>query len=117
MRLFPYSVATGDLTEWDVLSDETCSYCATFHDVVDEMYADGHHGMGGAMDILGTETFAQEDGRFVVVVGYRQHPSQTVDADGSVVDDYPGTILYRPRVELVHDGSWRVTGVQMERAA
>lgn len=117
MRLFPYSVATGDLVAWDELSGDACAYCSSAREIVEKIHSAGNHGIGGALDISGSETYVNDDGTFVVVLGLTQHPSQTVDAQGALVEDFPATNRYRPLLALdFDDGSWSVTGVQMDKA-
>lgn len=116
IKLFPYAVATGDLTEWSALSGDACGYCHEARDIVDGIRQAGNHGVGGALDISGSETYLNDDGSYVVILGLTQHPSQTVDADGVLVEDFPSTNRYRPLVELAFEGSWTVTGVQMDKA-
>lgn len=116
IKLFPYAVATGDLTQWRALSGDGCGYCDEARDIVDGMRAAGNHGVGGALDISGSETYLNDDGSYVVILGLTQHPSQTVDADGVLVEEFPSTNRYRPLVALTFEGSWTVTGVQMDKA-
>lgn len=115
MALFPYTVATGDLTDWDVLSGKECKYCASVHGIVDEIYEAGNHGVGGAYDIGVGLPYDRGDGAFVVAIDLTQYPSQTVDTNGAVVDDYPGVVSLRARVALSHRGDrWIVDGVQVD---
>lgn len=117
MKLFPYAVATGDLAAWNKLSGNTCNYCSTVREIVEDIYADGNHGIRGALDITGSEAYLNDDGSFVVILGVTQHPSQTVDSTGSLVEDFPETNRYRPLLGLqFQGGAWTVTGVQMDKA-
>ena len=100
MALFPYTVATGDLTAWDALSGDQCTYCASVRGIVDEIYGAGNHAVGGADDIGVGLPYSRDDGSFVVVVDLTQYPSQTLDAKGEVVEDYPGAVSLRARVAL-----------------
>lgn len=115
LALFPYAVATGDLSAWDALSGDTCKYCASVRNIVGEIYGAGNHGLGGAYDIGAGLPYERDDGSFVVVVDLTQYPSQTLDASGNVVEDYPGVATMRARVALSHPGDrWVVDGVQVD---
>ncbi len=115
--LFPYAVATGDLTGWSTLSGTECGYCTEAQKIVEDIHRAGNHATGGALDISGSETYINDDGTLVVILGLTQHPSQTVDPAGALVEDFPATNHYRPLIALSFDrGAWTVTGVQMDKA-
>lgn len=114
MSLFPYAAATGDLDEWDALSGPSCTYCANVRALIAEIHTDGFHSTGGAFD-LGYGSSALYDGAHLVEIDYRQYPSRTVDADGTVVEDFPDTVDYRAHLELIwSNGTWAVSGANIE---
>ena len=41
ISLYPYVYATGDLTEWDAMSEEGCVFCGSVHDNVTELHESG----------------------------------------------------------------------------
>ncbi len=47
MELYNYVIATGDLTEWDAVSDPGCEYCASVHDDVAALVDAGGRYDGG----------------------------------------------------------------------
>ena len=49
MDLYNYVIATGDLTEWDALSDPACEFCADTHDRVAAVYVPGGRFEGGLL--------------------------------------------------------------------
>lgn len=112
MSLFPYLFATGDSGTWEALSGPSCGYCSG---VVDSMRADlakQRHSEGGAIEVLesGASTFDSAD--FVTWVTFIEHPSQTVDHAGHVVEDFPDTRHSRATLLLKWDGTgWQVNGV------
>ena len=57
LSLFPYVVATGDLTAWDALSGQSCTYCSSVREFVTEIHDAGHHGEGGAFELGFTSGF------------------------------------------------------------
>ena len=114
MALFPYAVATGDLGSWNRLSGPDCHYCATLRSIVVEMADAKQHGTGGAYDIGFSTGSALDEDTYILSIELKQYPSQTLDDDGNVVDDYPDVIFYRANIETTWDGSrWIVDGVDM----
>lgn len=115
LSLFPYVVATGDLADWDALSGRPCSYCSSVRDFVTEIHGAGNHGEGGAFELGFTSGFDMGGGEFVVGVEYIETPSQTVAADGTLVEDFPETLSYKANFSLAWTGSrWVVNGVQVD---
>ncbi len=49
MDLYNYVIATGDLTEWDALSDPACEFCANTRDDVAAVYTHGGRYEGGQL--------------------------------------------------------------------
>lgn len=41
ISLYPYVYATGDLTEWDAMSEDSCVFCQSVHDKVTELHQGG----------------------------------------------------------------------------
>jgi len=114
MALVPYAIATGDLSAWDALSGETCTYCANVRAYVVENHGAGHRSTGGALELGFTSGIALGDGEFVVGVTYDEEASRTVTADGRVVDESPAA-TYKANVSLLWSGSaWKVQGVRVD---
>ncbi len=113
--LFTYVVSTGDFTEWDALSGPDCRFCASGREKVEEIFAAGNHGTGGAVDLGFGSAAPDGNGRFVVDVQFTEYPSQVVDAQGAVVEDYPDTLQQTATMAISHDGrGWIVEGVQID---
>lgn len=53
MDLYNYVIATGDLTEWDALSDPGCEFCANTHEDVGTVYSSGGRLEGGRLSVDG----------------------------------------------------------------
>lgn len=116
MSLFPYMVATGDTTQWDALSGQNCKYCANGRAVVREMAASNRHGVGGALEMAFGSALDDGRGLYLVGVQYTEHPSQTVDADGAVVEEFPDTKVLQAHLEIRWEkGAWKVTAARVER--
>lgn len=115
LSLFPYVVATGDLTAWDALSGQSCTCCSSVREFVTEIHDAGHHGEGGAFELGFTSGFDVGGGDFVVGIEYIETPSQTVAADGTVVEDFPENLSYKANFSLTWTGTtWVVNGVQVD---
>nr|WP_243861059.1 DUF6318 family protein [Cellulomonas uda] len=113
--LYSYIVATGDFTEWDALSGPDCRFCESGRESAEEVHNAGNHGTGGAVDLGFGSASAQGDGTFVVDVQFTEYPSQTVNPQGVVVEDFPGTLQLKATMVLSHDGrGWRVEGVKID---
>ena len=112
MSLFPYLFATGDSTTWEQLSGTACGYCSG---VVDELRKDearGRQSEGGALEFLDGGADATGSEEFIAWVTFVQHPSQTIDAQGTVVEDFHETRRTRATLLLEWDGgTWQVNGV------
>lgn len=116
LRLFLYIIATGDLTAWDALAGDECDYCRSGHRIAHEIVTAGHRGIGGAYDVgFGSASRIRRD-RLVAAIDLVQYPSQTVDRDGNLVEDYPETIAFRANMEPSWIGaSWLIDGVTLDR--
>ncbi|GEA79604.1 DUF6318 family protein [Cellulomonas sp. CW35] len=112
MSLFPYVFATGDTTAWDELSGEDCGYCADITDLAAADRSKGYHEVGGHIEFTFASAMDFEDGTFSATIAFDEHPSQTVNSDGEVVEDYPGIKVTQADVSLEwRDGRWLVQGV------
>ncbi len=109
LSLFPYAVATGDLTAVDALSGAGCKYCKHLRRIVTEIHDAGNHGTGGAYELGFTSAIQSGDGDFTVGIEYVETPSRTVAPDGSVVEDFPDTYNMKAVLKLRWSGSsWTV---------
>lgn len=112
VTLMPYARASGDLAQWDALSDEGCGFCNNFYDQVAEL-----HSAGGYAVSVGTEVYSEDGGgpysgdAYIVELGVRLTASADVHNDGSRTEydasDYPEFSLSM----LWRNGQWLVTGV------
>lgn len=117
VQLFPYTFASGDLSEWDALSHPDCVYCASVRSGVEAFLAVGNRSKGGEVtisDTTSTETVAGQV--WLVTFTMTEQPSETVDADENVVEAFPDTKTYDSSVVVVYatDG-WHVREVTHER--
>jgi len=106
MELHEWVYATGDLTEWDRLSGQTCAFCSNVHDAVHDSYADGGRVDNGESDFTDFAISGFDDQ--LVVFGVRLHfevaESTRFDATGrprGVIDGESGDLVLEvaPSVE------------------
>ncbi|WP_147916833.1 DUF6318 family protein [Ruania zhangjianzhongii] len=55
VNLYPYVYASGDLAEWDALSDEGCGFCTNVRDRASELHDEGGFSVGGDVDISSSD--------------------------------------------------------------
>lgn len=117
--LFPYINATGDLVEWNSLSDPDCIFCADSKGSVQEKVAGGQHDEGGALTVTNASAIEVDPGAwYTVTIDFIQDPSVTTDSTGSVVETFSETKTIRSTIVTIwQDGSWRVRGVDSTRAS
>ena len=111
--LYPYVYATGDLAEWNALSDPDCKFCASVDSNAREMALNGQHSEGGATSVLdpvGTEI--EPAVSYSVEMDAVHQPSATVSADGTVVESFPEITRTRWSM-IVHwkGDAWAIRGV------
>lgn len=113
LQLFAYVYATGDLTEWREMSHPECVYCASVSSGVEEMSAASRYAVGGLDTITGVNSTEVESGRWWTVdVDLVQAPSQTLDQDGTVIEDFPDTVGYHMDIAVVSEASrWLIRAV------
>lgn len=117
MELYPYIYATGDLTEWDALSDEGCEFCGNSRSLALELTSDGGYATGGDVEIFAEEGGGPyEDGVYAIQLGVRFAPSTFSYADGTHEEygeaerpDFRLSMLWR-------DEAWIVLGVLADPA-
>lgn len=115
LALYSYIVATGDLAQWDALAAKGCRYCASGRKVAVAIHEAGNHGVGGAVDLHAGTAVLDDDGTFLVDVAFTEYPSQTVSADGALVEDFPDTSEMKATMRLSWSGSaWKIEGVRID---
>jgi len=113
ISLYPYVYATGDLTEWRLLSDPACEFCAMVDGEVEDLHGRGHR-VVGPFAVLSTSGRELEASRWysaeaVVDIG----ESSEFDRQGHLVKtDGAGT--YRTTYSLTWNEGWRVDAVGLE---
>ncbi|MGY4644097.1 DUF6318 family protein [Cellulomonas sp. URHB0016] len=110
LQLFPYAQNTGDAQDLRALSHPECVFCASVIDGVDRLTARNEHAVGGGLTLTDATSTEVDPGRwFSVHLRMAEGPSQELSQSGTLIKDYPGTLMYDVEAAVVHDGSaWSV---------
>ena len=109
VQLFPYVYATGDLTDWNLLSDPECIHCASVRTGVEEMFAAGNHSEGGLFSIQDVTTVQVSSDWWHVALTMVQEPSVTVNAAGTVVEEFPDRKEFQVDIAVIDAaGQWLI---------
>src|SRR5665647_81095 len=113
LQLYPYVYATNDLTEWRELSHAECVYCTSVITNAEAMFGTGNHSVGGLSTMTAVSSTEVTPGQWWSVdVDLVQDPSQTLDSQGELVEDFPETIAYHMDLAVIReDGIWLVREV------
>jgi len=112
MALIPYIAATGDLSRWDAMSGELCKYCANIRSEVREIHLADRSSVGGELEFIETLTWDHRPDQYAVLLRYLEHPSWTVDHDGTVVEEFPGRQYFEADMLVIwRDGAWTIDAV------
>ena len=115
ISLYPYVFATGDLSEWDALSEADCKYCQNVRASVEDQLARGVRGEGSEITVItadGTE-IAHGDA-YAADLEITQAPSFEVTSDGTRVPDGDGG-RFRLHLALWWRDGWLVRAVDATR--
>ncbi|WP_447925044.1 DUF6318 family protein [Georgenia muralis] len=112
LELYPYVYATGDLTEWDAMSDPQCKFCAGVRTKSRELQDLGGRQEGGRMSIIAIDSRPPETSEhFAVWIDAEEEATRRLDSSGNVIEEFPGgTIEFD--IAIAWTGSdWIVRGV------
>ncbi|WP_246857937.1 DUF6318 family protein [Oerskovia sp. KBS0722] len=117
LELYPYVMATGDLTEWDAMTwAELCSFCTASRDRQLQRAAASETYEGGQVSVDVEQSFPLDTliGGYPLDIRLEQAEAVIRDAAGAEKErqgGFTGTF----RVEMLHDGTnWRVLTVGTE---
>lgn len=112
VELYPYIYATGDLAEWDALSDDGCEFCNNSRELALDLTDDGGYATGGAVEVFSEEGGGPyENDVYAIQLGVRFDRSTFRYADGEREEHGEAE---RPEFRLSmlwRDGAWVVLGV------
>jgi hypothetical protein len=91
MELATYAMGSGDLTEWAVVSGQTCRFCDGVRGVVETAYGAHHRIEGRTVDVNDAEVLGQDPqvGVYSVRLGYSLTESSEIDQSGALVYAFP----------------------------
>lgn len=117
LLLYPYVYATGDLTEWRVLSHPECEFCASVISNVEEMLAKGESARGAETVIGDVQSVKITRDYFHVELTASQGAGFSYGPDGAEIGrSEPGT--YHMAVGVVHEnGAWSIRVATREARA
>lgn len=116
VKLFPYSLATGDLEAWDQISAESCEHCDLIRGNITEIYDAGGYATIDPYEILGVSSTPSSDvdGDWLVYVEAVAAEARIFDEDGAEMESCSSgrsksTVLLRH-----NDNSWQVVEAHSE---
>lgn len=113
LELYPYIMATGDTTEWDAMSFETCDSCARLREQAAEIKAKGETFSGGETTVSVTETYSRDDltGIYPLDATISQEKQRTVDRSGNETWTLPAETSHS-RIEVGRNSdAWVIVAV------
>ncbi|MGV8968134.1 MAG: DUF6318 family protein [Cellulomonas sp.] len=115
IALYSYAYASGDLSEWQAMSDPECVFCAGLTTDVQGAVADGSTVVGGELTIISSEASAAPAANiFRVDLTVSQTAYEAVDKSGTITSSGPGTKSASITAALEHDLTWIVRAATTE---
>ncbi|MFC8190219.1 DUF6318 family protein [Cellulomonas sp. NPDC057328] len=117
LQLYPYAYASGDLSEWDSMSDPACGFCTNVRSNVTRLQETGHRDDESTVTVVSqsaAEIVAGESYSALVVVD--QTPSRELAPDGTVVSSDEGG-RFEMTFALSWKDGWRVAEVDVARVS
>ena len=116
VSLYPYVYATGDLTEWDAMSEDGCVFCGSVHDNVTELHESGGWADPWSQTVT-ADSYGNDpdnDARFVVPIKVESVPGLVhTGADSRTPTSSATTRTESIKVQLIWtDDSWIVEEAQ-----
>jgi hypothetical protein len=115
LELFPYSLNTGDLTGWTLLSHAECIFCGGLSDEVKRQSRLGQHQEGTVMTIRSATGVELRPGvAFSVDISYAQGPWAVVDSTGTVVEEAASTESLNAKMVVMREADrWLIRAAQV----
>ena len=117
LALYPYVANTGDLADWNVLSQPECIFCRGVTTEVARMFSLGHHQDGTETTVLGASGIEVDPGAWYAVdVRATQGGWAEIDAAGAVVEEVPQTKSFVVHVIVVHGSAgWQIRAAEADQ--
>ncbi|MDM8086560.1 DUF6318 family protein [Cellulomonas cellasea] len=118
ISLYPYVYNTGDLSEWNTLSDPECAFCSSVNENVEKLRQDGHHLSGGGVTVVRSSGTEIEVGKwFGAELLVEQAPGVNVDSNDDPVSEHIAGSRYKMTYTITHDGNrWMIREVEPQAA-
>ena len=118
IALYGYAYATGDVEEWQAMSDPECVFCAGLTTDVQGAAATGARLVGGELTVTSFESTPGTDSNiFRVEITVMQAPYEEIDGSGNVTSTGPGSGPTRVTAALEHGATWIVRAAAIDDAA
>ena len=109
IALYGYAYATGDVEEWQAMSDPECVFCASVVANVEELHSHGHTNEGSQVEVHSIDATEVTIGRwYSMEASVTQAPSIERDAQGATVEEHPAPTQYTMTFAVVFDSVWQV---------
>lgn len=115
IELYPYVYATGDLEEWEEISDADCQFCQGVADSASELRDSGGYGEGPVIEVSGREVFprADEQNQLIVELSAEEGASRHLDSRGEAIKESDGGPLEILVAVSYDEAEWLVRGVRL----
>lgn len=113
LELYGYVMQTGDVTQWDAMTFETCQFCGRTRNLAVSINEAGEAFTGSVITPGSTFVHPFDDliGAYPVDVDFTQSPSEHRGANGELINiSEPGSGTLGIDMKLFDDG-WRVLAV------
>ena len=116
MTLYRYAYATGDVTEWDALSSDTCDFCASTREGATRVASSGARIEGGEITVTSAAGTEVDPGRwYSATLTVSEAPSREIAASGDVVKSSEGGDYEFFLALSFVDGGWQVDAVEFQQ--
>ncbi len=118
MALWAYSVASGDLSEWDALSATGCTFCSRVRDDVIRVYDAGGSYRGGQLEKVEATPGRRDPtlGGFPVSITFSIAGGAELDAAGSVVREIDPEVSTVVIDTVFSSQRWRLVELSVDAA-
>ena len=119
MELFAYVMATGDVVEWDAVSDPSCGFCAGVRGDVVRVYEAGGRFEGLSLTTAGSEVLGYDEvlNGFGVGITFELPAGLERSAAGDVVGERAGDSGLAVLDVTPSEQGWHLVGLSLLEAA
>ncbi|RPF25622.1 DUF6318 family protein [Georgenia muralis] len=117
LELYPYVYATGDLTEWDAMSDPACKFCESVAENALQLHASGGYQLSDGYEVTAVDSRSSDDATpyTAVWVDATEGRSTRVTESGEAEEFEGGPVEFD--FAMARQGEeWTVRGVEVRHA-